>query len=70
MGQKGKEKFIVILMGNPEWLEEEKIFKNCQNVYEFEFINDSGIEKAGAQKPLDVCRTQHMEKHYINSVNK
>ena len=30
MGQEGKEKFIVILMGNPEWLEEEKIFKNCQ----------------------------------------
>lgn len=47
--------------------------KNLQKVpavYEFEFINDSGIEKAGAQKPLDVCRTQHMEKHYINSVNK
>jgi len=30
MGQEGKKKFIVILMGNLEWLEEEKIFKNCQ----------------------------------------
>ena len=39
-------------------------------VYEFEFINDSGIEKAGTRKPLDVYRTQHMEKQYINSVNK
>ena len=30
MGQKGMEKFIVILMGNPEWLEEEEIFKKFQ----------------------------------------
>ena len=39
-------------------------------VYEFEFINGSGIEKAGTQKTLGACGTQHMEKHYINSVNK